>query len=275
MIRIDLHLHSLHSDGTSSVEELVSLARQKRVSVLSLTDHDTAEGILPFLTSCKRNGVQGISGIELSARSPYTLHILGYRFDPQEPELLRALERVRQDRDVRNVQMCEKLTALGVSVSFQEVQDEALGGVIARPHFARVLVRKGVVPDVRSAFDRYLGDGRPGYVSRETLSARECIALIKGAGGLAVMAHPYLTGLNEDELEVLLRELIGHGLWGMECVSSHHDAGQIYRLLALADKLNLYPTAGSDYHGGNRQTAGLGVVVSEEFLPWARLGVHL
>jgi hypothetical protein len=89
------------------------------------------------------------------------------------------------------------------------------------------------------------------------------------------MAHPYLTGLNEDELEVLLRELIGHGLWGMECVSSHHDAGQIYRLLALADKLNLYPTAGSDYHGGNRQTAGLGVVVSEEFLPWARLGVHL
>ena len=275
MIRIDLHLHSVYSDGTSSVEELVSLARQKKVSVLSLTDHDTAEGISPFLASCKRNGVQGISGIELSAKSSYALHILGYRFDPREPKLFEALERVRQERDVRNVQMCEKLTAMGISVSFQELQNEAMGGVIARPHFARLLVRKGVVSDVRSAFDRYLGDGRPAYIPRETLSAQECISLIRGAGGLAVIAHPYLTGLDEGELERLLRELAGYGLWGMECVSSHHDAGQTYRLLTLADRLGLYPTAGSDYHGGNRQTAGLGVVVSEEFLPWARLGVHL
>ena len=275
MIRIDLHMHSLYSDGTSTVEELVSLARQKRVSVISLTDHDTVEGVSPFLASCKRNGVQGISGVELSAKSPYTLHLLGYRFDPRESVLLRALESIRQDRDVRNVQVCEKLVALGFHVSFQEVQNEALGGVVARPHFARVLVRKGIVPDIRSAFDRYLGDGRPAYVPRETLSAQECIALIRGAGGLAVLAHPYLTGLGEDEMEELLRELVGYGLWGMECISSHHDAGQIYRLLALADKLHLYPTAGSDYHGGNRQGAGLGVVVSEEFLPWARLGVHL
>lgn len=270
-----MHMHSRHSDGTSSVGELVALARQKRVAVISLTDHDTVEGVAPFLAVCNQSGIRGISGVELSAKSPYTLHLLGYRFDPSDDALLRALEGIRRDRDARNARMCEKLAELGIGITLEEVQAEAVGGVTARPHFARVLVRKGIVSDTRAAFDRYLAGGRPAYVPRETLTAAECIALIREAGGLAVLAHPYLTGLDEDGLADLLRELIGHGLWGMECLCSHHDAGQTYRLLELADKMSLYPTAGSDYHGQNRQGAELGVAVSEGYLPWARLGVHL
>lgn len=263
---IDLHTHSIFSDGTLSPSDLAVRARLRRVEVLSLTDHDTTEGLPEFLEACSREKIRGITGVELSAEAPYTLHILGYNIGLASEELEGKLCYIRRKRTERNRQMCQKLTDLGIPVSMDEVSRESGGEVVARPHFARVLVRKGLVPDIRTAFRDYLGDGAPGVVPKVRLSAQECIEAISSAGGVAVLAHPVQTGLDEERLEELLLQLKGGGLWGLECFSSHHDSQTIFRCLKMASRLDLQPTAGSDFHGGNRPGVDLGIPVSDELI---------
>lgn len=271
MVLVDLHTHSSFSDGTLSPSALVHLACEKRLEVLSLTDHDTTEGLPEFMEACSRGGLIGIPGVELSAEAPYTLHILGYNFVPGSGYLEEKLSFIRKKRTERNARMCQELTALGIPVSLEEVRKESGGSVIARPHFARVLVRKGLVPDIRTAFRDYLGDGAPGVVPKVRLSPRQCIEAIRSAGGVAVLAHPIQTGLDEEALEALLCQLREWGLWGLECISSHHDSGTIFRCLKMASRLDLHPTAGSDFHGGNRPEVDLGVPVSDSFFSPALL----
>ena len=263
---VDLHTHSTCSDGTLSPEALVRLASDVRLDVLALTDHDTTAGLSAFMDACARYGVMGIPGIELSAEAPFTLHILGYNIHPQRGTLAEDLEFVRKRRIERNSLMCRRLNDLGIPLALDDVRKEAGGEVLGRPHFARVLVRMGIVPDIRSAFREYLGDGAPGAVPKVRLSPERCIAAIRSAGGLAVLAHPAQTFLNEPSLQELLIRLKGYGLWGLECVSSHHDSEAIFRFLSLASELDLHPTAGSDFHGGNRPGVDLGLPVSDGFL---------
>lgn len=271
---IDLHTHSTCSDGTLSPEALVRLAGDLRVDVLALTDHDTTDGLADFMGACERFGVRGIRGIELSAESPFTLHILGYHIRPERGTLAADLEFVRDRRMERNELMCRRLSELGIPISLDEVRKEAGGDILARPHFARLLVRKGVVPDIRSAFREYLGDGAPGMVPKVRLSPERCIAAIRSSGGQAVLAHPAQTYLDEKSLRELLIRLKGYGLWGLECISSHHDSEAIFRFLRLAAELDLHPTAGSDFHGGNRPGVELGLPVSDSFLAPLLGGSH-
>ena len=275
VIRVDLHTHSTDSDGTLSPEELVRHARRRGVAVLSLTDHDTTAGLESFLLACRQNGVRGIAGVELSAEASYTLHLLGYHFTSGDPHMEAVLSGVRDHRDRRNGLICEKLQQLGVSVSLEDAQRETGGGVLARPHIARVLIRKGYARDMRDAFARYLGRGALAYVHRERLSPQECLELIAAAGGVAVLAHPSQTGLAPDDLEALLRRLRDSGLWGLECYTSSSRPDELFAHLRLAGKLGLHVTAGSDFHGGNRPGVDMGHVVEESLLPWARLGVTL
>lgn len=282
MIRIDLHLHSTFSDGSIPPEALVALGRSKGIAVMSLTDHDTVDGLPSFMAACSRWNVAGIPGIELSAEHARTVHILGYRLDlrrtgaasPSEG-MKKALERVRRGRDERNAVMCENLRKMGLDITLEEVALEAGGDVVARPHMARVLVRKGYVQDIVSAFVRYLGSSSPAYTERYRLSPSKCIELISDAGGLAALAHPAQITGDTAELREIVRELKDAGLWGIECLSPRSPAEQVFRHLSLAAEFSLFPTAGSDFHGANRPTVAMGVAVAEDFLPWARLGVTL
>ncbi len=275
MFLIDLHTHSTYSDGTCDVDALVRRAKARHVSILSLTDHDTTEGVPLFLKECEKCGLKGVSGVELSAEADYTLHLLGYRYRLGAPELEEPLERIRHFRDRRNDEIVSLLQRQGIDITLEKVNHEAGGKVLARPHFARALVKMGIVPDVRTAFRVYLGRGGSAYVWRTRMSPKESIEAIVAAGGLAVLAHPILTGLTDAAMDLLLEELKSYGLWGLECLSLHHTTEQIWHYLRVADRHSLYTTAGSDFHGDSRHSPEIGIPVSEDFLPWARLGITL
>lgn len=268
---IDMHVHSTFSDGSYTPEQLVAAAKKRGVSLLALTDHDTTSGVASFLSVCRARGVCGLSGIELSAEAPYTLHILGYRMDPQNAELQRRLAEVRDKRNERNVKICQKLRELGCDIDIEEVKKISGGEVIARPHIAKLLVQKGYVPTPGMAFIKYLDRHGAAYVARERLSAEECISLIRGAGGVASLAHPAQCMLDRDGLEALIARLKEAGLWGVEAVYGSNDP-QITRLhMELASKFGLFTTAGSDFHGSGRPGIDIGMTVGDGFLPWARL----
>jgi predicted metal-dependent phosphoesterase TrpH len=186
-----------------------------------------------------------------------------------------ALSQVRSFRNQRNERMASRLQELGLRVTVEDALGASGGKIVARPHFAKIMVEKGYVPDLQSAFSRYLARGAAAYVPRDGFSPAECVEIIRESKGLAVLAHPSLTGLDEGGLGELLEELKSHGLWGLECVSSHCSPQESYKYLAIAGKHSLFPTAGSDFHGANRPNAALGVQVSDDFLPWARIGVTL
>ena len=250
MILIDMHVHSCYSDGTFTPEQLVSAARRRGLSLLSLTDHDTTAGLGPLMRACAKEGIKGLCGIELSAEAPFTLHILGYRISPGAGRLEGRLDYIRGRRDARNLMMCEKLRALGLGVTIEEVREISGGEVVARPHIARLLINKGYVGSVAEAFAKYLARGAAAYVSRERLSAEECISLIREAGGRDA------------------------GLWGMEAIYGANSPETTYRHLKMAGRFGLYTTAGSDFHGGNSPGIELGMPVSDDILPWARLGIR-
>lgn len=275
MMRVDLHLHSNCSDGTLSPGDLVRLAKGRGVLVISLTDHDTTEGLDEFMKSCERDSVHGIAGVELSADAPYTIHILGYRFRRDDVFLEKYLSSLREYRDKRNAAICKKLNQLGVEISLEEVEAEAGGEVVARPHFARVLVRKGYALDLHGAFRRFLAKGGLAYVPRVRFSPLECIDLISKSGGVSVLAHPGEIGAEDEELLRILSELKAAGLWGLECYSAHHKGEDVFRFLRLADGLGLRPTAGSDFHGENRPGVDIGITVPNDAIPWDELGIRL
>jgi predicted metal-dependent phosphoesterase TrpH len=269
-----MHLHSSFSDGTDTPDEIAAQAAAKRISVLALTDHDNIDGAELFRRACEKRSIRAVSGVELSSKCPFTAHILGYRF--KRPEMLAdALEWVVARRNDRNRLMCERLAKQGIDIGVSELAGEAGGRVIARPHFASLLVKKGYAADSRDAFSKYLAKGASAYVPREAYSPSDCVRIIREADGLPVLAHPSLTGLDALGLGDFLEDLKCAGLWGLECVSSHCSSEEAFSYLRIAEKHSLFPTAGSDFHGRNRPGVSMGVQVSETFLPWARLGIVL
>jgi predicted metal-dependent phosphoesterase TrpH len=269
MIRIDLHTHSRCSDGSLTPEQLVLAAKKSHVSVMSLTDHDTVTGIAGFMRAARKNRIRPVAGIEFSAEYPATLHILGYRFDVENEALLKSLIWVNDAREARNREICKLLGRLGKAVDYDEVVEAAGGATVGRMHIARVLVRKGIVGGISEAFAEYLGRGGRAYLARDRIPPDRCLALIRGAGGLPVVAHPTVTDPDIPSLRPLLVHLKDLGLWGLECYYPSHSAGQIFECLRLAHDLGLYATAGSDYHGG-RELDSLGMRVPEDLLPWGR-----
>lgn len=273
MILVDMHVHSTYSDGTCSVEQLARRGKQRGLSLLALTDHDTTDGLESFTRECRRCGVPSLTGVELATDESFTLHILGYRIDPHDAKLTGKLADLRHLRGARNTSVCEKLRRLGMDITLEEVEAEANGEVVGRPHIASVMLRKGYVSTSRQAFDKYLKLGSPAYVRRDLMSAEDCISLIRDAGGLPVMAHPYQTRLEFSRLKRLAGRLKDAGLWGIETVYTGYSAEQIFELMRIAGRYSLYPTAGSDFHNG-KNCFEIGISVSDDFLPLARLGVR-
>ncbi|GHS89917.1 phosphatase [Synergistales bacterium] len=271
MIRIDLHLHSFFSDGELSPAELVLSLKKWGVSVAALTDHDTTDGVELFLARCRSALIKGVVGVEVSAAYDGVLHITGYRFDLKNKALQDALEKNRSARYKRNIHICERLRELGFDITLEEVRLCAGSDVVGRPHIALTMVNKGYVPNINSAFERYLTRGAAAYASRPLLPPEDCIGVLRDSGGFPVLAHPLQTTPDLDDLPPVLRRLKDAGLWGMECWFPGASRSAVYRCLELAREFGLHPAAGSDFHGIGRVGKHVGVAVTEDLLPWAVL----
>ena len=257
MRRIDLHAHTVVSDGTLTPTQLVELAARKGLAAIAVTDHDHLGGLAEARAAGERLGVEIVPGVELSVSHPSgDVHVLAYFVDPEEPRLAARLAEFRDVRASRGRLMVEKLRALGVDVTYEDVLAHAKEGAVGRPHIARALMAKGIVKSVNEAFERWIGDDSPAYVEKAKLDAREAIALVHGAGGVAVLAHPGL--LAEKGRDTLVRELAALGLDGVEVEHSRHPSEVRRRMRALAKELDLVETGGSDFHGENKPDVDLG-----------------
>lgn len=250
MARIDLHLHTRYSDGSLMPGEVVDLAHQAGVTAMAITDHDIVDGIPHAMEAAAPLGIEIIPGVELSSRlDGQELHVLGYFFDWQDSAFRDHLAQQRLSRNVRIPQTIERLNALGLELSEDDVRAKAGSGSIGRPHVAQVLVDKGYVQDTREAFERYLKEGAPAYVPRMLSDTRDVIAWIRNAGGVPVLAHPTWTRCKGEPLYRLCACLKEAGLLGLEVFYSTHTRRQTSRFLELAKRLNLLITGGSDFHG--------------------------
>ncbi len=242
----DLHLHSQYSDGSDTPAQVVRRAAEARVTLLSLTDHDTALGVPEAVAAGRECGVLVLPGVELDTEFAEELHILGLGIDLDEPKLAAALELARRRREVRNAEILKKLAATGCDAAPYMMP---YMGTVTRMHIARALVAAGYTADVRAAFRSFLGRGCPGFCEAERVSPREAIALIRGAGGVAVLAHPCHM---KCDMHALVAELAADGLGGIEAYYAASTEGQTQLFSSLAAQHGLLVTAGSDYHGPER-----------------------
>ncbi|MFJ4963656.1 error-prone DNA polymerase [Streptomyces sp. ADI96-02] len=262
-MRIDLHTHSTASDGTDTPAELVANAAAAGLDVVALTDHDTVAGHQEAAAALP-DGLTLVTGAELSCRiDGVGLHLLAYLFDPDEPELARMRELVRDDRVPRAQEMVRKLRALGVPVTWEQVARIAGDGSVGRPHVAAALVELGVVPTVSDAFTPdWLGNGGRAYAEKREFDPFEAVRLVKAAGGVSVFAHPAAVKRGDVVPEATVADLAAAGLDGIEVDHMDHDGPTRARLRGLARELGLLTTGSSDYHG-SRKTVELGAYTTD------------
>jgi predicted metal-dependent phosphoesterase TrpH len=250
---IDLHSHSVASDGALAPADVVRAARDAGLGAIALTDHDTIGGIAEATATARELGVRVVPGCELSAYDgDVEVHLLALHIADADA-LAASLALFQRERVDRAQAMVERLTQLGVPVSMQDVMREAAGGAVGRPHVARALVRAGHVADQRAAFDRFLANGRPAYVPKPRLLASDAIDLAHSSGALAVWAHPARLGTRERVVR-----LASHGLDGIEVLHPSHTPQEVERYGRFATELGLVPSGGSDWHGATEGFRTLG-----------------
>jgi predicted metal-dependent phosphoesterase TrpH len=253
---VDLHTHTTASDGTLSPAALFSKALELQIRVLAVTDHDSTAGLealQPLLP--QHPEIRLIPGIEMSAEGELYCHLLAYFVDIEAPGFQEKLSQFRRMRLQRIAAMTKKMNELGFPVEYDRVLDLAAGGAVGRPHLADALVEKGHVKTRKEAFDRFLKRDGPGYISGEGPTAAECIAFIRSAKGIPVLAHPsYYTTPD------LLKRLVEMGLMGLEVYYPEHSPSLVRRYLEMANTAGLVATGGSDFHGPKTQRKALGSV---------------
>jgi len=254
---IDLHTHSLRSDGAYEPAELVRRAAARGVRIQALSDHDTLAGVAEAMAAGEELGVRIIPATELNTESEWgDVHVLGYFLDPKEAALEDRLRWLREHRGRRIELMVERLNALGHPISLDRVLEIAQGGALGRPHLAQALYEAGHVPSYDAAFDTLLSKDSPAYVSRVGLTPLEAVSLVRAHGGVPSLAHPGTV----IGVEALLPLLVSAGLAGIECYYASHAPDATARYLALAAQYGLVPTGGSDFHGRGEHGAPLGGV---------------
>jgi len=243
----DLHLHTTASDGSWTPAQVVQAASERGFSVISITDHDTTDGVAEAQAAGTSLGLEVISGVEVSCEnedSDTEIHILGYYLEIDNPGLNGELTRFREARFVRAKNMVAALQEQGLNIEFERVLELSTDGSVGRPHIARALLEQGYVRSVQEAFHRYIGRDCPAYFPRYKLEPEKAIALIKEAGGVPVLAHPGLIG--DDSL---IPELVRAGIAGLEVYHSDHSIASQRRYKKMADDMGLLITGGSDCHG--------------------------
>jgi predicted metal-dependent phosphoesterase TrpH len=254
---IDLHTHSLRSDGALEPAALVERAAERGVRIQALADHDTLAGAAEAIAAGERVGVRVIPSTELNTESEWgDVHILGYFLDPADAKLEDRLRWLRENRGRRVELMVEKLNAQGYPIAIARVMEIAQGGSLGRPHLAQALFEAGHVPTYDSAFDTLIAKDAPAYVSRVGLSPLEAVQLVVAHGGVPSLAHPFtVVGLEE-----LMPLIVAAGLAGIEAYYGSHPPEMTAMCLALARRYDLVPTGGSDFHGRGDHGAPLGGV---------------
>lgn len=269
--KIDLHIHSIKSDGTYTPSQIAVLAKEKGLSAAALTDHDSMEGTEEFIEECEHLGIEGIPGVEMGAAFKGELHIVGLYVGGEE--FRKTLQELRNGRKDRNLKMIKKLQEGGYDIVIDDIIDEEAGITLessGRLHIAKSLVKKGYVKDVDEAFGTMLSKGKEFYVKRFALSPEECIKAIKNAGGAAVWAHPIYSAKTEEDITALALRLKEAGLDAMECLYSRYTDEDTMMCRRVAEKTGLLMSGGSDFHGENKPDVELGAVnggyVPYEFL---------
>src|SRR5437879_8525830 len=227
MSRIDLHTHTTASDGSLSPTELVQLAKQQGVSALAVTDHDSVAGLPDAMAAGEQLEVTIIPGIEISCLyEDVELHNLGDFINPDDPRLKSALLQYLSSREDRNPQIIERLCRLGLDLTYVEVRAFAGSATVGRLHIAQILLQKGYVTSVADAFDRYLADGAPAYVSRVLPTALEAIGLIREIGGVPVLGHPVDGGRPKQTFRDTCGKRKALGIAGLEALDRRHTRRQ-------------------------------------------------
>jgi len=270
--RIDLHTHSLKSDGAQTPADVVRTAWQAGLSAMALADHDNIEGVPEAMAEGERLGIEVIPAVELSAQSDTELHILGYFIDIHNKKLNEAMAYALQVRDQRQEETCRKLNEQGFAITMDELRQEAHGNpVLCRAHFAQIMVRKGYAPSVQEAFSKYLSVGCYAYSNRQALTGPEAVSLIREAGGIAVAAHLHLIKMPDEPLKEYLKELIPYGLQGVEGYYTDYTPDMEQRYRAMAKELGLVISGGTDYHGANKPHIAIGKGRGNLEIPYAVL----
>ena len=258
---VDLHCHTTASDGTYTPTELVKAASSIGLAAVAITDHDTVSGHEEALRAGVDEKIEVVPGIEFSTSSGGTVHILGYYVDHNSEKLVNATNWIIHERDDRNEKICALMQADGLDISYPEMKAR-YGDVIGRPHFAVMLVRLGIATDVQDAFRRYMNKGERYFIRRRFLPLIQTITVIRQAGGVPVLAHPFQYQRDDEGLRALIRECMDLGLLGMECCYSGYTPEQQEYLEALADEYGLVKTGGSDFHGTNKKHIRLGTGIN-------------
>ena len=247
---VDLHIHTNWSDGSLTPSEVVDYAAKIKLAAISITDHDSVDGIEEAVKAASKTSLEVIPGIELSSEvgnsEKAEMHILGYYIDYKSQKLNETLSVFKKARIERAHVILEKLKKAGINLRDESFLDNVGKKAIGRLHFAKALVEEGFTGSISEAFNRYLAHDKPAYAPKYSMTASEAIKLIRSAGGVPVMAHPYYTHYNDNEM---LRSLVNDGLMGIEAWHIKHPDNMVKKFLNLAQEFDLIATGGSDCHG--------------------------
>lgn len=272
MNNVDLHTHSLYSDGTFTPDQIVKYANEKGLRAIALTDHDTLSGINEAKTAGEKYGVEIIPGIEVSTEYDETeIHIVGL-FVNENAEFNNALKELRESREKRNIQMVEKLNReTDIKIKYEDVLKRAECGIVTRAHIAREIIDKGYASSNNEVFEKYIGKGKPGYVKRSVMDWRDTLKYIICSGGLPVLAHPLLYKISSKYLEKIIEELAEKGLAAVEAYYSTHSTAEVKYVKGLCAKYGLKISGGSDFHGSNKPKIDLGTGYGNLCVPYSVL----
>jgi hypothetical protein len=270
---IDLHTHSLASDGSDSPAALVRKAAAKGLAAIALTDHDTLAGLEEAETEAARAGIELIRGIELAVQDEFgELHLLGLFMPRLSEGMCEVIDILQRQRLSRNQAMLDVLAAMGMPMTMDDVREHSGKVAIGRPHIALAMKSKGYVPCRKEAFERYIGWNGSAFIPRMLLSPAEGIRLLRDQGATVALAHPCLSRrMTVSRLDAILAEFRQYGLRAIEAYHSSHDPEQIRLCVTLADKHDLLLTGGSDYHGTNKDGVALGTGTGRLRIPYELL----
>lgn len=268
---IDLHTHSLMSDGSMTPAEVVREAKKAGLAAIALSDHDTVDGVREAVAEGERIGVEVVPAIEFSVQSETETHILGYYIDIENPKLLDMLKKVVETRRYRNRETCRKLNELGFDVTLAEAEAIAPNDFIGRAHFARLLMDKGYTKSVSEGFKLYLENGKYAYCGKQTMTDEEAVRLIKECGGVACVAHLHLTKKSDAELREFLIRLRACGLDGVEGYYTEYTPEMQAKYQALAADLGLIISGGTDFHAQMKPHISIGTGLGNLKIPYSVL----
>ncbi len=262
---IDLHIHSTASDGTLTPSEIMAMAVRLGLKAIAITDHDTISGSAAAIANGIPRSLAFLTGIEISAASPpgypsrSSVHVLGYGIDLFDASINRLLTVLKTSRENRNPKIIERLNTMGMDVTMAELSQIVGDATAGRPHIAQLMVSRGLADSISDAFIRFLGKNKPAYVEKYRVPMKDAIETIKKAGGVSVLAHPYLVDLADpDSFEPFLLTLTDMGLEGIEAIYPEHSEAATAQYRQLALKHNLLITGGTDFHGANSPTIRMG-----------------